>query len=192
MRLDHEKGNDKEKTLQVERQGVDEQEFVELFRRYYPLVRKLWQQFFVPELELADWEQESRMVMIKVMRSYRGTTTGQFSGFLKQSLINRILDLYRARQANKRIPAGLVAPMTDDYNETLCDYRSCRPEEVTFCQYSVQELLEECSSFVREVLICVHQGYSTTEAASQLGCSKRKVQSALSRARTKLLHILAQ
>lgn len=41
MRLDHEKGNDKEKTLQVERQGVDEQEFVELFRRYYPLVRKL-------------------------------------------------------------------------------------------------------------------------------------------------------
>lgn len=76
MRLDHEKENDKEKTLQVERQGVDEQEFVELFRRYYPLVRKLWQQFFVPELELADWEQESRMVMIKVMRSYRGTTTG--------------------------------------------------------------------------------------------------------------------
>lgn len=54
MRLDHEKGNDKEKTLQVERQGVDEKEFVELFRRYYPLVRKLWQQFFVPELELAD------------------------------------------------------------------------------------------------------------------------------------------
>lgn len=190
MRLDHEKGKNKGKTLRIDWQKVDEQELIETFRRYYPLVRKLWQQFFIPDLELADWEQEARIVMVKVILSYHGASVGQFSGFLKQSLVNRILDLYRARQANKRIPAGLLAAMTDNDTETLSDYRNCRPEEITFCQASVRELVKECSYFEREVLICIHQGYSTAEAAHKMGCSKRKVQSALSRARGKLLRIL--
>lgn len=192
MHWDHEKERGKGAVVPENWRTVDEQEFAELFRQYYPLVRKLWQQFFIPELEFDDWEQEARMVTVKVMQAYRGTTAGQFSGFLKQSLINRLLDLYRARQANKRIPANCLSSITEDFSANLRDQRNGRPEEVTFCQHSMQELVGECSRFERKVLICIHQGYSTTEAADKLGCSKRKVQSALSRARGKLLRILTQ
>lgn len=171
-------------------QTINEQEFEELFRQYRPLVRKLWQRFFVPDLELADWEQEARLVMIKVLRSYRGTTQGQFSGFSKQSLINRILDLYRARQASKRIPAGMVASLTEDFTDLLRDQRWGQPDEISFCQHCFHQLIRECSYFEREVLYCIHRGYSTTEVATKMGCSKRKVQSAMSRTRNKLLKIM--
>lgn len=190
MRLNQENLQEKGKFIWCSWQTVDEQEFEDLFRQYRPLVRKLWQRFFVPDLELADWEQEARLVMIRVLQSYRGTTQGQFSGFFKQSLVNRILDLYRARQANKRIPASMVASLTDDFTDLLRDQRWGQPDEISFCQHCFHQLVQECSGFEREVLYCIHHGYSTAEVAAEMGCSKRKVQSAMSRARNKLLKIM--
>lgn len=192
MRLDQRKAREVEESLRKLQSEMDEEQFEELFRRYRPLVRKLWQRYFVPDLEFADWEQEARLVLLKVVKSYRGTTPGQFSGFLKQSLVNRILDFYRARQATKRIPAGLMASLTEDFSDSLRDKRRGQPDEISFCQQSFHELVCECSIFEREVLYAIHQGYSTSELAIELGCSKRKIQSALSRTRIKLLKIMEQ
>lgn len=192
MRLDQRETGEVKENLQKQQERIDEKQFEELFRRYQPLVRKLWQRYFVPDLEFADWEQEARLVMLKVVKSYRGTTPGQFSGFLKQSLINRILDFYRARQATKRIPAGLMASLTEDFSDSLRDKRWGQPDEISFCQRSFHKLVCECSHFEREVLYAIHQGYSTGEAANKMGCSKRKIQSALSRTRIKLLKIMEE
>ena len=192
MRLEQRKAREVEESLCKLQSEMDEKQFEELFRRYQPLVRKLWQRYFVPDLEFADWEQEARLVLLKVVKSYLGTTPGQFSGFLKQSLVNRILDFYRARQATKRIPAGLMASLTEDFSDSLRDKRMGQPDEISFCQQSFHELVCECSSFEREVLYAIHQGYSTGELAVELGCSKRKIQSALSRTRIKLLKIMKQ
>lgn len=183
--------------LNEEKQGftkfsgeLNDERFERLFRQYLPLVRRVWQRYFVPGLELADWEQEARLVLIRVVRAYRGSSVGQFSGFYKQSLVNRILDLYRARQAHKRIPAGCLASLTNDYAELLLDPRQAKPDDIIYCKYCIQELLKNCSEFERTVLVSYQAGYSVNELALQFNCSKRKIQSAMSRSRAKLIRIL--
>ena len=64
---------DEEKYLKLinnTRRGSNK-DFEELFRRYWPLVRRLWQRYNISGLELADWEQEARVVMLEVMVDYR-------------------------------------------------------------------------------------------------------------------------
>ncbi|KRM29628.1 RNA polymerase sigma factor [Limosilactobacillus panis] len=185
MRLDEEKGD-----LIKFCADLSDEEFILLFRQYLPLVRRIWQHYYVPGLELADWEQEAQLVLIKVIRSYTGTNDSQFGGFYKQSLVNKILDLYRARQARKRIPAGKVAPLNDDFAEILNDPHQIQPEDTIYCHYCIRKLMQSCSAFERTVLISYQKGYSTNELAAVLNCSKRQVQSAMSRSRQKLLHIL--
>ncbi|MDO4903424.1 MAG: sigma-70 family RNA polymerase sigma factor [Limosilactobacillus sp.] len=177
---------------QVDEQVIATEEFADLFHQYMPLVRKLWQFYYVADLELDDWIQEASMVFLKVLKSYKGETREQLGGFFKQSLVNRILDLYRSRQANKRIPEGKLSALTDDYNELVRDTKWGEPEDISFCQQCLRRLMEELSDFERDVLVSLHQGYTTDELAEKMNCSKRKIQSSLSRSRMKLLKIMKQ
>lgn len=162
----------------------------EIFRQYRPLIIRLWQRYYVSGLELADWEQEARLVIVRVLELYRGDGDSQFSGFLKQSLVNRILDLYRARQAHKRIPAGKIGTLTSESEELLQDQPWRQPVELVHGRFCLRQLLAACSPFERQVLLSLNQGYSTDEVATRLRCTKRQVQSAMGRSRRKMLEII--
>lgn len=162
----------------------------EIFQRYRPLIIKLWQRYYVSGLELADWEQEARPVILRVLELYRGDGKDQFSGFLKQSLVNRILDLYRARQAHKRIPAEKIGALTPESEEMLQEQPWRQPEELVHGHFCLRQLIAACSPFERQVLISYNQGYSTDEVAERLRCTKRQVQSAMGRSRRKMLEII--
>lgn len=79
---------DEEKYLKLinnTRRGSNK-DFEELFRRYWPLVRRLWQRYNISGLELADWEQEARVVMLEVIRLYNNQGPRMFSCFFKECL----------------------------------------------------------------------------------------------------------
>lgn len=162
----------------------------EIFQQYRPLIISLWQRYYVSDLELADWEQEARLVIFHVLDLYRGSNDNQFSGFLKQSLVNRILDLYRARQAHKRIPAGKIGALTPESEELLQDQLWRQPEELLRGRFCLRQLIAACSPFERQVLLSFNRGYSTEEVAKYLQCTKRQVQSAMGRSRRKMIEIM--
>ncbi|MGN1280236.1 MAG: RNA polymerase sigma factor [Limosilactobacillus sp.] len=178
--------------LLVEAKAGKDKEFQILFNQYWPLVRRLWQEYYVADLELDDWQQEAEVVLMKVLEKYRGTSALKFAGFYKQSLINRLLDLYRARQAGKRIPAGQLSSLGDEDANLLVDGHCNRPEDVVYCQKCLADFMHRCSTFERQVIVLLHQGASIKELESELDCDERKIRSALTRSRRKLIAELRQ
>ena len=60
---------DEEKYLKLinnTRRGSNK-DFEELFRRYWPLVRRLWQRYNISGLDLEDWYREARVWWFDVM-----------------------------------------------------------------------------------------------------------------------------
>ncbi|WP_302118126.1 RNA polymerase sigma factor [uncultured Limosilactobacillus sp.] len=179
------------KLINNSRRGSNE-DFKELFQCYWPLVRRLWQRYNVNNLELADWEQEARVVMLEVIRLYNNQGPRMFSCFFKECLTNRIRDLQRQTQAYKRIPAERLYALTDEYSEIIIDYLRHSPDDIIYCRQSLNYLLNYCSKFERKVLVYLHSGYSIAEIAETLKCSKRSIQSALHRCHIKLLKVLTK
>lgn len=184
LNIDHE-----ELMLIMNAQLGTSEDFDTLFTRYWPLVRRVWQQYHVADLELDDWVQEAQLVMLKVLRSYNGDNPGKFSGFYKQSLINRILDIYRARQANKRIPANQLSPLDNECIEIIDNHQNF-PDDIVYCHECLKTFMLDCSKFERQVVALLHAGNSLSEIALQLNCSERKIQSALTRSRRKLINAI--
>lgn len=176
--------------LLTQAQVGNEDQFMALFDCYSSLVKRLWQRFYIADLELEDWEQEAQLVLLKVIYSYNGKDINQFSGFYKQSLINRLLDLYRARQADKRIPVDQLDSLGESDSETMIGGEILL-EDIVYCHKSIKEIIRVSSSFERDVLALIVTGKSVEYVCRKLRCSKRQVQGALSRARTKLIKILA-
>ena len=176
--------------LLIQAQVGNEDKFIALFNCYSSLVRRLWQKYYVADLEFDDWCQEAQLVLLKVIYSYRGTDINQFSGFFKQSLINRLLDLYRARQADKRIPVDQLDALGE--SDSIFIASTTAPlEDVVYCHSSIERVIKNSSRFERQVLALIVTGYSVELVCLKLNCKKRQVQSALSRSRNKLIKILA-
>ncbi|MRN06421.1 sigma-70 family RNA polymerase sigma factor [Lactobacillus sp. 0.1XD8-4] len=185
---------DEEKYLDLiekSRLGSSE-DFQQLYRRYWPLVRRLWQRYNIAGLELADWEQEAQVVMLEVIRLYNNQGPRMFSCFLKECLTNRIRDLQRQSQAGKRIPTERLYALTDEYAEVIIDFWHHSPDEIIYCRQSIKNLLHNCSQFERKVLNYLHNGYSIEEIAISLKCPKRSIQSALHRCHLKLIQVLSK
>lgn len=164
--------------------------FDQLYLRYWPLVRRLWQRYNVAGLEIADWAQEARLVMLESIRLYNDQGLKMFNGFFKECLTNRIRDLQRESLANKRIPSERLCSLTNDYAESIIDFLHHEPDEIIYCRQCISRFLNSCSSFERRVLTQLHRGYSIEETCVALNCSKRSIQSALHRCHLKLLAVL--
>lgn len=174
----------------VKAQLGDEKGLQDLFEQFQPLVRHLWQKYYTADIEAEDWQQEALIVLFKVVRSYQDIDVAKFSGFYKQSLENRMLDFYRIRQARKRIPAKELAEMSDLMEEMLTHSNYCPVDEIAHCHACLNELFNNCSPFEREVLTLINEGRATREISLLLACKKRKVESAITRLRSKLVQIL--
>lgn len=168
-----------------------EEGFTMLYECYEVLVARLWQKYYVPDLEFEDWQQEAKMVLVKILALYKGNDINKFSGFYKQSLVNRLLDLYRARQADKRIPADCVHELTEAHEKVTSSMERTL-DNLAHCHHSVNKLFENSSSFEKEVLRLALSGWTIESIGEKLKCTKRQAQSALARSRRKLMHYLSK
>ena len=194
MRLDHTRGfinlredqQESYSSLIRQAQTSNSEAFEKLYRRYWPLIRRLWQRYPIANLEMADWEQEAQLVILEALRLYQGENPRQFSAFLKECLTHRICDLYRKSKANKRIPADQLLPLMDTFANNLVDRLHSSPDEIVYCHDIIGRFMEDCSKFECQVLAYLHCGYSVEEAAQHFDCTKRSIQGALSRCHSKL------
>lgn len=105
-------------------------------------------------------------------------------------MINRLLDLYRARQADKRIPVDQLDVLGES-NSIFTASTTAPLEDVVYCHSSIERVIKSSSKFERQVLALIVTGRSVEHICRKLDCNKRQVQSALSRSRNKLIKILA-
>ena len=177
--------------LLLQAQLGDEESFTELFVRYEPLIRKVWRTHYGAEIEYADWKQEAFIILFRVLEMYPQLDCHQFGSYYKRSLIHRLLDLCRNRQANKRIPQHSLFDLGDYLEELTIHATKDTVEEISYCHFCLQELIRSSSLFERKVLILLNSGQTTGQISGQLNCSRRKVESAVNRLRLKTLQILA-
>ena len=55
--------------LLIQAQVGNEDKFMALFDCYSSLVKRLWQKFYIADLEFEDWDQEAQLVLLKVFIS---------------------------------------------------------------------------------------------------------------------------
>lgn len=157
-----------------------------LFDRYQPLVRRLWVQCTIADLDRDDWAQEAFLVMHRAVVTYQPAQTTRFCWYFHHLLANRMRDLYRKKAATKRIPAHLIQPLNAENDLATLAASGPTPEEVVILREKRRAFLAACSATERRVILLESQGQAPTEIARLLGCSRARVQNAHHRARAKL------
>lgn len=112
---------------------TDGDRFYQLFQQFSPVYLKLWHEFYVSDMDLADWSQESAMVLIKIVNKYDISKKVTFGSFYKASLKNRLFDLIRKRKAQKRVPTNAQTSLNrfaEYYADTISDTTAFNPYEI--------------------------------------------------------------
>lgn len=168
----------------------DGQSFTKVCSQYLPMIKKIWRSCPVEGLEFDDWYQESQLVILRTLKTYRSDGGAQFSWFLKESLVNRAVDLYRQRKAQKRIPSTEMESIDDLAEAVVMTNSEPLMDDLIDIKNGLADFWEQSSRFERQVMSGIQAGQSVAELARRYGCRQSKIQSAKSRCRKKLINIL--
>lgn len=170
--------------------------FEELFRKYRPIVEILHKKYYLRDYDLDDWLQEGRIVFNKCLKTYdkdKGTTIGIL---FKRSFENRICSLLRAQHAQKRKAqvdaCSLEEKLLQEGNRFLTDHNRCAEtaETYLFVNESLAEYPKSLSSLERMVIMNYLKGLELDQIAAQEKLPYKKIKSAFSRGRTKLIALI--
>lgn len=179
--------NQEELTLITGAKFGDNDCLQQLFDKYLPLIKKIWQLYFIPGLEFEDWTQEAMLTLIRSIASYRAETRVHFCWFYKRALANRLRDLYRIQTAGKRIPMSQLSELSKAHEETVADGSiNAAVHKQVECLSLYRALQNDCSVFENQVFSRQTQGLKINEIADELKCSPKKVMGGLERAHRKL------
>lgn len=167
---------------------TDGDRFYQLFQQFSPIYLKLWREFYVSDMDLADWSQEAALVLIRIVARYDLTKRVTFGSFYKASLKNRLFDLIRKRQAQKRVPTKAQTSLnryTDYYADTISDKSAYNPYDLYEFYEQIEQVSSRCSEFEKYVLTNSLRQLSPEQIAMQQKVSVVKVTNALLRCRRK-------
>ncbi|UQS85041.1 hypothetical protein MOO46_00070 [Apilactobacillus apisilvae] len=140
----------------------DDKSFNDLFIKYKPIVNKIWRQYYFNDIEIDDWYQESRIVMLKIVERFNIKKGTSFGNLYKQSLKNHLFDILRKSKAKKRLPLQKKVSFNaneDYYNNYAEDYQNINPEFALKFDIVQKKLYHRCSKFEREILVKISGSY---------------------------------
>lgn len=167
---------------------TDSDRFYQLFQQFAPVYLKLWREFYVSDMDLADWSQESALVLIRIVKKYDVSKKVTFGSFYKASLKNRLFDLIRKRKAQKRVPTTAQTSLNrfeDYYADTISDTAAYNPYEIYEFYEQIEQVSCNCSKFEKFVLTNSLRQLSLEQIAQQQKVLVLKVKNALIRCRRK-------
>ncbi|CAJ1181118.1 hypothetical protein FS150101_NMOIFPPK_00441 [Fructilactobacillus sanfranciscensis] len=167
---------------------TDGDRFYQLFQQFSPVYLKLWHEFYVSDMDLADWSQKSAMVLIKIVNKYDISKKVTFGSFYKASLKNRLFDLIRKRKAQKRVPTNGQTSLNrfaEYYADTISDTTAFNPYEIYEFYEQIEQVSWTCSKFEKCVLTDSLRHFSPEQIAQREQVTVLKVKNALMRCRRK-------
>ena len=193
-------GPDEEVLLASAASG-DQQAIESLLTRYRDLVRRKASSMFMAGSDAEDVIQEGMIGLFKAIRSYNPSHQVPFRAFASYCIMAQITDAVRqaSRQKHKPLNESLslqrLANPDDHENlpilELFIDSPDPNPEENLLNREDVADLqnyfLSRLSPLEQQAILLFIQNLSYRQIADCLGCSPKKIDNALSRARQKFL-----
>lgn len=152
----------------------NEEAFRRLFDQYYPIVRKYRRQYYVNGYDKDDLDQEARMVLLRSACRFEAARKVGFGTFFSHNLRNRLFDLIRTNNAQKRLP---VEPLTSFeaneyfYAAQIADDSASSPIDAVIVDEALRNLYSSCSPLERRAfnLMMSENGYADLAPKEQRG-----------------------
>ena len=171
-----------------------------LLKKYSVLVRKKARTYFLVGAEHEDIVQEGMVGLFKAVRSYNPKKQSGFRGFADLCITRQMITAIKSATRQKHTPLNtyisLDRPLYDEeYEVTLMDVLSgdkkiANPEDIIISneQYRNMErsLINELSSFERNVLALYLQGKSYQDIGVILDKNYKSIDNALQRIKKKI------
>lgn len=163
-----------------------------LSKRYVPVAQKLQRQYFIRSYDTDDWEQEALITMHRAAQQYDHRQASSFGAFYRLLLSNRVIDLIRRTQAQKRQPAQELLSL--DYEDAMVLEELVGPEQLAIDILYIHEVIKrfviECSYFENQVFAALLNGLTPQGIALKLQLELAPVLNAIDRCRRKLRALL--
>ena len=172
---------------------TDEMAVEKLLVDYKPLVCKIARQYFLIGGDIDDLVQEGMIGLYKAIRTYDKKKNTKFITFATLCIKRQMQTAVRKSTSQK---SSLYLELFNDDMIDLIDTISEKenPEEKVISkqkyEYINSEIKAKLSDFEIAVLKSYLQGNSYDEIAKQFDVSKKSVDNALFRIRSKLIHLL--
>ncbi|KRK48019.1 sigma-70 family RNA polymerase sigma factor [Secundilactobacillus kimchicus] len=164
--------------------------FEEILRRYQPLVNHLQGEFYLPDMDRDEWQQEARIVLWKAVQHFNVTREKAFGSYYKTALLNRRRDLARRAHAKKRSTSSghvEIDANPELLSNLLVDTWLATPDQVVIVRDTVSQCqATQFSNFERLVHEYACSGLSIVEIAASLNADGKQVKNALARIKKKL------
>ncbi|MDH6364018.1 RNA polymerase sporulation-specific sigma factor [Enterococcus sp. PF1-24] len=174
-----------------------QEEFLQLFNRYKPIVFKLQKKYRLNNFDNDDWLQEGQIVFYKILTCYdveKGATLGHF---FKLAFVNHINSLLRKQTALKRKADVLscslekLAPVDEANYRKGMNYQPHILENMILKE-NFQKYQTLFSEREGAVMSCYLLQMDLAEIAQLLHISENQVRNALDRGKKKLTDHLVE
>lgn len=172
---------------------INEENIENLLVKYKPLVIKIARQYFLMGGDIDDLVQEGMIGLFKAIKSFDEQKNASFKTFATLCIKRQIQTAVKKSNALKN---NVFNDLFDDKILEMIDQPSTKenPEEQAISkqkyQYINNEIKFKLSEFEKHVLREYLSGKSYEDISKMLNVTKKSIDNALSRIRSKLLHLL--
>ncbi len=139
------------------KENGSEESLQKLFDKYKPLVNKVWRNYYLHDMDIDDWYQESMLVMVKNIRNYDPNHKATFGTLYQISLKNHLYDILRKRKAKKRMPVDKMVSYNANelyFQNSLKDRIFLTPDQSMNIKICYEELIARLSPLESEIAFC--------------------------------------
>lgn len=180
-----------EELLHAARNG-DEEAFATLYQKYFPLLLRLKNMYYLRNYVYEDWEQEARIALYQALKTYENNKGVSFGSYYKSIISNQIYSLLRKQNALKRRDQKDEISIDQKIETEGPDFLAeiTMQEPLAVQHLLLQEAIEDChikfSKKEAKIFYYYMQGADFTEMAEALSMGIKQVKSAYSRVKFKI------
>ncbi len=188
---------DEELALQA-RQG-DTKALNDIFGKYKNIVNKISRSYFLLGGEFEDIIQEGMIGLYKAIQNFSDNKNASFKTFASMCIKHQIISAIKVASSQKNMVLSSALPISeqndeeDDSLEIILPSSLPQPDQTVFEKESIAELQEKIkktlSALEIKVLSLYLKGFSYNEISEKANMSKKSIDNALTRIKSKLQFI---
>lgn len=179
-------------------QNGDENAIEKLLSSFKPLVNKIARSYFLTGGDIEDLVQEGMIGLYKAIKTFKKGKTASFMTYAGTCIKNQIQTAVRIASSEKNMVLSTALPIerNDSFDDEEEEIEIVLPSPLPKPDEKVEnkenfetitkQIVKSLSQLELKILISYLKGYNYSEIAQQNNISKKSVDNALSRIKTKL------
>lgn len=179
-------------------QNGDENAIEKLLSSFKPLVNKIARSYFLTGGDIEDLVQEGMIGLYKAIKTFKKGKTASFMTYAGTCIKNQIQSAVRVASSEKNMVLSTALPIerNDSFDDEEEEIEIVLPSPLPKPDEKIEnkenfenitkQIVKSLSQLELKILISYLKGYNYSEIAQQNNISKKSVDNALSRIKTKL------